>query len=330
MERFVRVALAVLALVMVSGVCSAQAQKFISEKGLDQGGLELVKTIALLEVPDPRYYRFGEGSGGLTFMFGVVGSLMEQSNYGSDTAEYGDFSFGKTSQAFLKQFLEENNYRVIEYPVDRKNKFGLVKDYTTLNIEGVDAYLDVAPVDVGYMQNEANIFSNRTGPHVSVVVRLVSSATNEVIYAGSAQYGWNMNPLVSGIKIESPEDHQYESHEELKAQKVQAIERLIRGIEAVSLNIAKKVTKGTFVSEMSLTMEDVMGDDGSQASIEFIGKAATEIALKTYDEKLWKQAGKLAEGDVEKQSGIYIKLRSKQLYQFPFWLKKKRERNIKN
>lgn len=63
----------------------------------------------------------------------------------------------------------------------------------------------------------------------------------------------------------------------------------------------------------SPTMEDVIGDDGDQASIEFIGVAASEIASKTYDEKLWRQSGELANGDADKQSGIYIKLRAKHL-----------------
>lgn len=45
----------------------------------------------------------------------------------------------------------------------------------------------------------------------------------------------------------------------------------------------------------------------------FMGKAAGEIAAKSYDEELWEKALVLAEGNAAMQSGMYIKLRSKQL-----------------
>ena len=50
-----------------------------------------------------------------------------------------------------------------------------------------------------------------------------------------------------------------------------------------------------------------------QANTQFMGIAAEEIASKTYDKVLWVKALSLAEGDVEKQKGIYINLRSNQL-----------------
>ena len=45
----------------------------------------------------------------------------------------------------------------------------------------------------------------------------------------------------------------------------------------------------------------------------FMGKAAGEIAAKSYDEKLWAKALVMAEGDEQKRKGIYVRLRSKQL-----------------
>jgi len=314
MGRFIRVTLAIIAISLSSTVSAIPKQSFISEKDLDPNELDRVKTIALLEVPDPPYYFFGEGIGAASGLFGIIGFVGEVSQYGKNSDEYGEFSFGKTSQAFLKQFLEENGYKVIEHKVDRKNKYGLVKDYANLDIKNVDAYLDFAPVQVGYKQDESNVFNDsRTGPHVSAVVRLVSAKTNKVIYAGSIQYGWDMNPFASGIKIDSPEDHKYETREELKAQKEQAIERLVRGIEAVSFNIARQITNDEFVSTMSPTMEDVTREGGNQESVEFISMAATEVAMKTYDEKLWQQSGELAGGDAQKQAEYYIKLRSRRL-----------------
>jgi hypothetical protein len=45
----------------------------------------------------------------------------------------------------------------------------------------------------------------------------------------------------------------------------------------------------------------------------FKGKAAGEIAAKSYDEELWAKALEVAEGNEQKRKGIYIRLRSKQL-----------------
>ena len=63
----------------------------------------------------------------------------------------------------------------------------------------------------------------------------------------------------------------------------------------------------------SPTTADVPGGDTESVPVEFIGMAATEVATKSYDKKLWKESIELARGDPEKQSGIYIQLRSRQL-----------------
>ncbi len=206
---------------------NGSGQQLISEKEIKSKELEAVKTIALLEIPDPPNY--GKEADG------------------RDTAEYGAFRFGNTSQAFLKQYLEQNGYKVIEYTPyqERKNPFRLIEDYNDLDIKGADAYLDVAPVEVKYTQKLSLNFNYVQRPYVSVAVRLVSAETNKVIYAASVRYGWEEVKLFprEGILIESPEDHRYESHEALKAKKEEAIERLVLGVDAVSFYIANKIGK---------------------------------------------------------------------------------------
>ncbi len=86
-----------------------------------------------------------------------------------------------------------------------------------------------------------------------------------------------------GIKIESPIAHRYENHNAQKVKQEEAIQRLVQGLEVVSLNIVKQISKGDFVSTLSSATKDAMSDDGDQTSIEFIGVAATEIISKTYD-----------------------------------------------
>ena len=105
------------------------AQPFIPEEETNSYKLQSVQTIVLLEIPDPP-------------------------NYGKDTLQFREFSFGNNAQAFLKQFLQENNYDVIEYAPYRENKYRLVDDYSLLNLTFADAYLDVAPVEVEYKQKD--------------------------------------------------------------------------------------------------------------------------------------------------------------------------------
>ena len=67
------------------------------------------------------------------------------------------------------------------------------------------------------------------------------------------------------------------------------------------------------ISSSSPAAGNVLSEDSDSVPVEFIGIAATEVASKTYDKDLWAQSIELAKGDPEKQSGIYITLRSKQL-----------------
>ena len=273
----------------------APKQSIIAETELKTNRLESINSIALLTIPDPPYYFFGEGgTGEFSHLFYPIADVAERSAYGEDTAEYGEFSFGKTSQSFLKQFLEENNYEVFEYTVNRGNIFGLVDDYESLDIKGIDAYLDVAPVLIGYKEQQFST-SSESRPYALVVARLVTANTNEVIYAGSIQYGWNPNLSAAGIKIESPEDHKYATKEDLKANKEQAITRLMQGIEVVSLNIAKKISKDEFVSVLSM---NTAGGNNAGESILGVNQSITKSSNEASEPE-----GKINCHDI---SGTYV------------------------
>ena len=70
---------------------------------------------------------------------------------------------------------------------------------------------------------------------------------------------------------------------------------------------------GTAVRIETESPKEIIDTDADQADIQFMGFAAEEISSKNYDKVLWIKALSLAEGDKEKQKGIYIKLRSSQL-----------------
>jgi hypothetical protein len=134
------------------------------------------------------------------------------------------------------------------------------------------------------------------------VIRLVAADSNQVIYAGSIQYGSDVNGLVSGVVIEAPEDQRFKSSKALRAEKGEAVERLVRGIEAISMNIADKMSKdGT---------AKVLGFQNT----EFYSEAEAEISSNTYDKHLWVKALVETEGDETKRKARYIELRANQLY----------------
>jgi hypothetical protein len=97
MIRNFLLALILYALVVPSSqaVRLAYAQRAISSEPLTLSNRNSILSIALLEVPDPAWYYFGEGDGWTTAVFGIIGSMVEGATLGKDSKEYGDFSFGK-------------------------------------------------------------------------------------------------------------------------------------------------------------------------------------------------------------------------------------------
>jgi len=84
-------------------------------------------------------------------------------------------------------------------------------------------------------------------------------------------------------------------------------------LEVIALNIARDMTSGEFVSSLTPTQQDLAAAEADRDAMQFLGTAAIEVAMKTYDDKLWKQSGALTEGGAEEQASVYIKLRSKRL-----------------
>ncbi len=205
---------------------SGAVQRFEPESTMEPSKLLPVKTIALLEIPEPPNYG-------------------RDTRFAAQNAEYGELSFGNTAQAILGSILKKNGFEVIQYSPNRENEHQLIYDYSNLDYHGADAFLDVVPVEVEY-----KFFFEKTGPHVSASFRLISAASYEKIYAGSIQYGWNdvgVRLRSAGVEIESPENHVFESSDILKANKTKAAEWLVLGIEAISSSIGEKIVEGKFV-----------------------------------------------------------------------------------
>jgi hypothetical protein len=205
-------------------------QRFISKTTLEPDALLPIKIIALFNVPNPRYYLWGRPSE--TF---AVDNAKQDS---------GDFNFSEIAQRTLKEHIEASGYRVIPAGVVRDNKYELLQDYSDINIPGVDAFLDFAPVQVGYkILAWRGPFTRKVGPNVSVVVRLISADSKKVLLAESIQYGLEKNLLVNGAKVESPPDYIFKNKEALNKQKGKAFGQLEQGIDAISRVIAERLSQ---------------------------------------------------------------------------------------
>ena len=236
---------------------SGPGQPYIAETEINLDDLKSIKTIALLELPDT-------------------------SGYEEYYLEFGELGFSSTTQKFIKRHLEESGFKVIELPTDRKKSLHLKDNYWGLDSEIADAYLDIAPVGIGYVPGT---FDQRNddgfGPHVTVALRLVSARSKKVIYAGTVRYGWKvLETIPAGITIESPEGHRFEYIEAISEQKEEAIHHLEYGIEAVSSSIANKIATGRSLALATQGIETSTGSVENSESLP-MPTALTDAAEKT-------------------------------------------------
>ena len=112
---------------------------------------EPIKTIGLIQVPEPARYYLGEGSFKAwqpAFLPPLLSVLIEQTQKHEEYEIIG-FSFPPVAQPRLISHLEAAGFKVIVIPVERE-KPRLLESYDSLPTTGIDAYLDVAPSGVGY------------------------------------------------------------------------------------------------------------------------------------------------------------------------------------
>lgn len=226
--------------ILFSGCAGIPKQHYIAEKKVEPNTYPKIKTIALLKIPNPPHYNLGGGIGPATFFFGHLGAAAELSSVGKDTQEYGNFTFNTIAEDKITKYLAQYGYKTKIVRIKRVKPYNLIDDYSSLNISQVDAILDVVPIEVGFKREAfAGPFTTEIGPHVSIAINLVSTKLKKVIYSKSAQYGYDKNPFVTGIKIDSPQNHKFKDTNEFKSNKSKAIDQLIIGIDTLSKAIVK-------------------------------------------------------------------------------------------
>jgi hypothetical protein len=251
--------------IVVEEISIGPTQVFIDDTDIESSKLENVENIVLLDIPEPI-------------------------EYGDALMEVHGFSFGSTAQATAKKSLEESGFNVSELAVNRERKHRLlpVVDYFNLMTDHADAYLDIAPVFIGYKSDPDR--KDVVGPNISVAFRLIAAGTKEVIYAGSIQYGVGKDLEAPGIKFDSPVEHRYELPNELTIDKAEAIEHLEYGVQFVSSAISRNIKQG-----------------------QFLDTAVEEINNGSLDRALWDEALVKSDCDETKRKAKYLELRTIQL-----------------
>ena len=211
-------------------------QEFIFYKDIDDPeALSKIRTIALLSIPNPHHY--------------LPYNLNQDPSKGSKEQKYKGLNFSSVAEKYHKDYLETEGFHVILVGVERENQYKLVDDYSRIHVPEADAFLDIVPVEVGFELRTYPPFTkwppfpSEVWPRISVVVRLVSAHSKEILYAESIQYGHNLNPLLESTRITTPPDHKLENKDALKSQNEKAVEQLEYGINAVSRVIAKKISR---------------------------------------------------------------------------------------
>lgn len=245
MKKKIYLSILSLAILGLLGCAATPQQGAIKKKETEAGSLAAVKHIAVLEIPNPPFYWMGEGDGSATAAFGVIGMMAEYNNAGSNSHLYGDFDFSTLTENRLLDGLKAQGYlaTVVNAPREPGKEVTLLKSYDVLDAGEFDAYLDLVPMAVGFRgSNALTLALPDLGPHVTVVARLVSSKSFEVLYSETISYGYQKQPFTTQIELPEGQDD-YDNVNELKANIEKATGELEAGVFTVADAIIERLAK---------------------------------------------------------------------------------------
>lgn len=227
---------------LLAGCASSHFKHASDEEARDE--INSITSIAVLEVPEPLQYKFGEGLGGpVSGFFYVFGAMYSQNAFDSadHTLAFEDhFKFSEQMQKKLVTDLQHNNIQVMTVAVPRNKDRQLVDSYEGFPAD-VDAYLDVVPIQaIGYMSDEHALnFDPDVHPVLAAAVRLVSARSKKVLFEDQFYYG---DSIIFRDDIEAPEEHVYDTKEELLANRKEAYDRLIAGVNTLGSKILQDIS----------------------------------------------------------------------------------------
>jgi hypothetical protein len=231
--RFAALALAA----WLAGCTGASSQQFNP-----QG--ESIKSIALIEVPDPGLYQVTDW-GGAGSMLGALGGAATQADAKTMSATLtkavaeANFDYAREMQAALTERLKRAGFSVAPVRAQRAAPDKLLSDYGNLPAGGADALLDMDARVVGY--SSYSIQDRDFRPHIHVDVRLVSAKTKAVLYSEQILFGYS-NPYMSATQLPSDRQYYFKDFNALMADRAKSLEGLRRGTQSIAEHVAKRLT----------------------------------------------------------------------------------------
>ena len=248
LRSFIKQAFGLLVL-FLSGCAAVPDNWAFNEEVIDYIGLQELSRIALLDVPTPSNIVLGDQfSDTAWFLFGTVGGLAVENTEGNKIVTGKLFS--EVTQNSLEEHLEWLDFEVILIRADRKEPSKMLTSYDQFAQIDADAILEVAPVEVGFKYKWGEfglIESNReVSPEILLKYRLISVKSGEILYQSNVQwtaFDYKGKPPFAGYRIESMRSLIFENTQAVKDNPEEAIQRLKRAINEVTLSIARNILK---------------------------------------------------------------------------------------
>ncbi len=232
-----RVIYLMLFLPLFSGCESVPQQKF------DKRTNSNIKTIALLDVPNPDEYHAinigGVGGGTVAFggvMVGSDGALKTEKF--TSAMQKQDINLGGELLSGLKRSLTAAGYKVVILKETRPRlNANKVADYSQIKTNA-DAILDVWYVVAGYLSPD---YSLDYIPWVRVSARMVTTQDKTQIYLQTFNYGAELSSHDKRVHIPGNNAYAYRSFETLMGDIAEAKEGLRASVPAISEGISSQL-----------------------------------------------------------------------------------------
>lgn len=228
---------AIAVLAILSGCSSIPQQSFDKDKN------QHIKTIALLDIPEPQEY-LAFNIGGVGSAFGLIGGLIEGQNAASNSElltselQKSKVDIGDHLQKELANRLEAAGYNVIVLN-DVRPEYGKPNqpDYSQINTEA-DAILDVQHVVSGFI---SPMGSSDYKLWVRVLVHMVATENKETIYHQLFNYGEELSRLDEIVYFEEVQPKAYPDFDSL-INNIPALKESLQGSSPViSAGIASQL-----------------------------------------------------------------------------------------
>lgn len=208
---------------------------------VDREALAGIRTIAIIEAPEPAQYTVINKGSPLAGAGAIGGAFMAMSARKDEKGLLGamartQFSLRDQLMRDLQATLRARGYQTRVVNVQREKPGALLDDYANLPVEGAEGILDVVIANAGYATQHW-MTSSHWRPEARVFVGLYSRPSAKVVYRETFMYGYH-NPLMSGTNVDAPETYRFADKAAMEASDDPT---LVGGLKDASKSIAGRI-----------------------------------------------------------------------------------------